>query len=153
MTVQTKRIRGKVAQVIDSREVALNIGSEHGVELNMLLDILTPKGQDIKDPDTGEVLGSVERAKTRVKVIQVKERLSVASTYRKRRVNVGGGGIPVYGISASAARLFEPPKWETRYETLKTNETTWDELTEEESYISTGDPVMQIFDEDESPLD
>ena len=148
MTVQTKRIRGKVAQVINSREVALNIGSEHGVELNMLFDILTPKGQDIKDPDTGEVLGSVERTKTRVKVIQVKERLSVASTYRKRRVNVGG-----LGIAFNRSGLFEPPKWETRYETLKTNETTWDELTEEESYISTGDPVMQIFDEDESPLD
>lgn len=150
MTVQPKQIRGKVAQIINSREVALNLGSEHGVELNMLFDILTPKGYDIKDPDTGEVLGSVERPKTRVKkVVHVRERLSVASTYRKRRVNVGGSGIDIAALSRSG--LFEPPKWETRYETLKTTETTWDELTEEGSYISTGDPVMQVFDDGEPP--
>ena len=143
MTVQIKQIRGKVAQIINSREVALNVGSDHGVELNMLFDILTQKGFDIKDPDTNEILGSVERLKARVKVAMVRPRLCVASTYRTRRVNVGGVGL---GLGRSG--LFEPPKWETRTETLKTNENVWDELSEEESYISTGDPVVQVFEDD-----
>ena len=143
MTVQIKQIRGKVAQIINSREVALNVGSDHGVELNTLFDILTQKGFDIKDPDTNEILGSVERPKARVKVVMVRPRLCVASTYRTRRVNVGGVGL---GLGRSG--LFEPPKWETRTETLKTNENVWDELSEEESYISTGDPVVQVFEDD-----
>lgn len=143
MTVQTEQIRGKIAQIINSREVALNIGSDHGVQLNMLFDILTPKGFDIRDPDTGEILGSVERPKARVKVVMVRQRLSIASTYKTRHVNVGGVGL---GLVRSG--LFEPPKWETRIETLKTDENTLEELPEEESYISTGDPVIQVFEDD-----
>ena len=142
MTIQTEQIRGKVAQIINSREVALNVGSEHGVELNMLFDILTPKGYDIRDPDTGEILGSVERAKARVKVVMVRERLSVASTFRTRQVNLGGAGF-----SLGRSGLFEPPKWVTRVETLKTDEHTLEELPEEDSYVSTGDPVIQVIED------
>ena len=143
MTVQIRQIRGKVAQIINSREVALNVGSDHGVELNMLFDILTQKGFDIRDPDTDEVLGSVERPKARVKVVMVRPKLCVASTYKTRRVNVGGVGI---GLGRSG--LFEPPKWETRTETLKTEESTLEELPEEESYVSTGDPVVQVLEDE-----
>ena len=143
MTVQTRQIRGKVAQIINSREVALNVGSDQGVELNMLFDIMTQNGFDIRDPDTNEILGSVERPKVRVKVVMVRPRLCVASTYRTTRVNVGGVGIG--DISFVRSGLFEPPKWETRTETLKTDEDTLEELSEEESYISTGDPAVQVL--------
>ena len=141
MIVQARQIHGKVAQIINSREVALNVGSDHGVELNMLFDILTQKGFDIRDPDTNEILGSVERPKARVKVVMVRPKLCVASTYRTTRVNVGGVG---FGFGRSG--LFEPPKWETRTETLKTDENALEELPEEESYVSTGDPVVQVFE-------
>ena len=143
MTVQIRQIRGKVAQIINSREVALNVGSDHGVELNMLFDILTQKGFDIRDPDTDEILGSLERPKARVKVVMVRPKLCVASTYKTRRVNVGGVGI---GFGRSG--LFEPPKWETRTETLKTDGNTLEELPEEESYVSAGDPVVQVFEDE-----
>ena len=121
----------------------MNIGSDHGVELDMLFDILTPKGYDIKDPDTGEILGSVERAKARVKIVTVREKLSIASTYRTQQVNVGG-----VGFSLGRSGLFEPPKWVTQVETLKTDEHTLEELPEEESYVSTGDPVIQVIEDD-----
>ena len=89
----TNLIRGKVARVLNSRELALNIGSEHGVREGMLFDVIDPKGEDIVDPETGDIIGSLERAKVRVKVISVQNRLSVASTYKKERVNVGGVGF------------------------------------------------------------
>ena len=33
----------------------------------------------------------------------------------------------------------------TRQETLKTSEKTWEDLDEKESYVKTGDPVVQII--------
>jgi hypothetical protein len=136
----TNMIRGKVARVLNSRELALNIGSEHGVREGMLFDVIDPKGEDIVDPDTGGIIGSLERPKVRVKVISVQNKLSVASTYKKERVNVGGVGIGTSAIS----QLFMQPDYVTQYETLKTEEKTWEDISEEESYVKCGDPVVQV---------
>ena len=142
----TEPIRGKVAQVLNSREIAINVGSAAGVAEGMFFDVLAvPK--DIRDPDTDEVLGVIDRKKVRVRVTKVQERLSVAATYRERRVNVGGVGF--LGVSASMSGLLKPPEWVTKYETLKTEEKTWEELDEEESYVKTGDIVVQIIEEND----
>lgn len=132
-------IRGKVARVLNSREVAFNVGKNNRVEVGMYFDILDPKGESIEDPDTGESLGSINRPKVRVKVTKVQENLSVASTYRTKRINVGGVGP----LLSDFSNVFMPPKWETRYETLKTKEKTWEDLDEVESYVKAGDPVVQ----------
>ena len=150
MTTQTKKaIQGKVARVLNSREVALNVGSVQGVEVDMLFDILTPKGYEIKDPDTGEVLGSLERAKTRVRVVRVLDRIAVAATFRKTEVNVGGDGERIRRYLYGENKAFEPPRWVTQYETLKTTESAWDELPDEDKHIATGDPVVQVFHDDD----
>jgi len=137
-------IRGKVARVLNSRELAINVGSRDGVVVGMYFDVLDPKGEDIRDPDSGEVLGSVDRPKVRVQVTKVQERLSVASTYKKNEVNVGGRGVN-FGLGLSD--LLMPPRYVTRFETLKTTEKTWEDLDEKESYVKTGDPVVQVTGE------
>jgi hypothetical protein len=134
-------IRGKVARILNSRELALNIGEEDGVAIGMYFDVLDSKGEDILDPDTGAVLGSLQRPKVRVKIIRVLEHLSVASTYKKHQVNVGGRGVAVQ----SFADVLLPPKYVDKYETLKTSEKTWEDLDEEDSYVKTGDPVIQVI--------
>ena len=137
-------IRGKVARILNSREMAINVGSDSGVTVGMRFDVMDTKGEDIQDPDTGELLGSVERPKVRVEISNVQERLSVASTYEQEQVNVGGAGL--FSGVGETARIFMPAKWETRYETLKTEEKTWEDLDEEYSYVKTGDPVVQVMD-------
>lgn len=110
----------------------------------MYFDVLDPKGEDITDPDTGEVLGSVERPKVRVQVVKVEDKLSVAATFRKKEVNIGGrANLNVTGL----AEMFMPPKIVTKYETLKTPEKTWEDMDENESYVKTGDPVVQVTEE------
>jgi hypothetical protein len=137
-------IRGKVAQVLNSREVALNVGKEHGVDVGMYFDIVDPKGQEVRDPDSGEVLGSLERRKVRVRVVSLKEKLCVASTYRRRKVNLGGGGGLIG--THSLTRQLMPPNWVTKYETLKTTEKTWESIGEPESYVKIGDPVVEVVE-------
>ena len=136
MNSPDKPIRGKVARVLSSREVAINKGSQDGVRIGMIFKILSTKGSEITDPDTGESLGSVELVKTSVKVTDAQDRIAVASTYRSHRVNVGGRGLLI-------SRLFEPPKWETRFETLKIDDAAMEELDEEDAIVHTGDPVIQ----------
>ncbi len=138
-------IEGKVARILNSRELVINRGSADGVELDMKFEVLDPNGERVIDPDTHDVLGSIARPKVRVRIAQLEERLAVGRTYESRRVNVGGRGSNAY---LEITRALTPPEYVTRYVTLKTSESTWESIDEKESYIKTGDPVRQIVDEE-----
>ena len=138
----TELIRGKVARILNSRELAITTGSKDGVVVGMYFDVLDAKGEDITDPDSGAVLGSIDRPKVRVQVTAVQEGLAVASTFKKKQVNVGGSGVMQM---QNLSTLFLPPKYVTKYETLKTDEKTWEHLSESESYVKTGDRVVQAI--------
>jgi hypothetical protein len=135
----TERIEGQVARVLNAREVAINRGADHGVQEGMRFAILNRQGAGITDPETDEPLGSVEIEKAVVKVVRVHPKLSVARTFRKLRV----GGSLNFGMEA----LFGASRTET--ETLKSDERTYkEELDESESYVKTGDPVVQVVGEE-----
>lgn len=134
-----KIITGYVAKILNSRQLVINKGQEDGIKKGMIFTVFDKKGDNIKDPVTGTNLGSVRRPKVSVKVIEVEPKLSVAETYKSERVNIGGSGMNLVGV----ARMFEPPKYIDQYETLKTNEQTWEDLDESESFVKSGDPIEQ----------
>ncbi|WP_371781726.1 hypothetical protein [Streptosporangium subroseum] len=135
----SSRIEGKVAQILTKRELVINKGEVDGVELGMRFAILNTRGTDIRDPETGEMLGSVEIEKAVVKVVRVSERLSVARTFRTYRV--AGGSLYANG---TFDQLLRPPR--TEIESLQTDERRLkDELDESESYVKLGDPAVQVI--------
>lgn len=76
---------GKVAGIFSGRELFINLGSADGVGLGMRFAVLNRKGIDVKDPDTGELLGSAELANAIVKVVRIEnEHLSTARTFRPK---------------------------------------------------------------------
>lgn len=76
-------IQGKVAAILSSRELILNIGTEDGVEVGDRFVILNDKALEVADPDTLEILGAVEVPKTVVKVVRVGgPHLATARTFR-----------------------------------------------------------------------
>lgn len=137
-------IVGSVAQILNSRELVINRGGEHGIKKDMVFEVLAPQAENITDPETGQVLGSVDRPKVVVRVVQVDEKLAVARTFRSRRKNVGGSSA-----LAMFDRMFQPPRYVTEYDTLRTSEQTWEDLDESESFVKTGDRVRQAFKYDE----
>lgn len=140
-------IRGKVARVINTRELAINRGTAHGVTVGMYFNVIDVNGEDVTDPDTGEMLGSIEREKVSVEIVHAQEKFSLARTYRSKEVNVGGsGGLFDFG---PYARSLMPPKWITEYETLQKADKNLDPLDQEDSYINIGDPVIQVVKENE----
>ncbi len=70
---------GKVSRILNTQEIAMNIGTTHGVTVGMYFDVIDTNHQDITDPDTGEVLGYIDRPKVRMKVTHAQEKLSVAT--------------------------------------------------------------------------
>jgi hypothetical protein len=76
-------IQAKVARIINNTDLALNKGAEDSVEEGMKFAILSDAGEDIRDPDTGEVLDSIQIAKTVVQIIHVASRSSIGRTFRK----------------------------------------------------------------------
>jgi hypothetical protein len=140
-------IQGQVARILNSREIAINRGAEHGVREGMKFAVLDPTAEDIRDPESNEVLGSVYRPRVEVKVVIVKDKLSIARTFKRYQVNVGGSGLG----GVMNLKAFEAPKWETRYETLKTDEQTWEDISESQSFVKTGDPVEEVLETAEEP--
>lgn len=144
MTSGDTPIRGKVARILNSRELAINVGSDDGVTVGMRFDVLDRRGDEIKDPDTSEVLGSVSRPKVQVEVSTVQPRFSLARTFRTRRTNVGGTGTAFDMGLGPISRSLLPPRWVQAPETLKTSERTWEDLDESKSFVKIGDPVVQV---------
>ena len=75
------RIQGKVAAFVSEREIAINVGRRDGVQPGMVFSVLSSKDAEIKDPDTGEVIGLVDREIARVQAVDVQDRMTVCATY------------------------------------------------------------------------
>jgi hypothetical protein len=129
-----ERIKGKVAGVLTRRELVINRGAEDGVEVGMRFAVLNSRGIDVRDPDTGETLGSAEVVKTVVKIVRIEgDHLSVGRTFRTV------AGSP--GILSTASLLGGTP---ARIETLELGTAPLkEELSPEASYVKVGDPVVQ----------
>lgn len=137
-------IEGKVAAILNNRELAINRGKIAGVKKDMIFGVFETK-EGIKDPDTAEVLGSVETVKIRVKVLDVQPKLSVCRTYETYQTNIGGAGKPLFATLQTMQTIFEsPPKWVTRVKTLKSEDAPFEELGVTGSFVRIGDKVRQL---------
>lgn len=77
-------IRGQVARIVSNRQIALNIGTTHGVEAGMRFAIFAPS-DSIVDPETGENLGEFRHRKATVVVTTVAERFCFAGPPARNR--------------------------------------------------------------------
>ena len=133
---------------MSERDLALNRGRADGVTVGMRFKILSPEASEVRDPDTDEVLGTVEIAKVEVEVVSVQEHLSVCRTFKKVVVP---GRPPTRGIGSAYSSLSESifgdpgvPDRE-RFQTLRSDEAfVVNEINPEQSYIQRGDRAVQI---------
>jgi hypothetical protein len=131
MTEQGGLVRAKVARLLNSTDLALNRGENDGVGVGTRFAILDRRGHEIVDPDTHEVLDSVQIAKTLVKVVSVTPRLAVARTFRTKRA-----GMPGFAGLDFTAR--------DRTETLRSDANRLQqELDPRDSYIKVGDEAIE----------
>ncbi|UKF27084.1 hypothetical protein [Clavibacter nebraskensis] len=132
------KVYGKVAEVISDREVILNRGSAHGVKEGMYFAIYNPDARRVTDPDTGEDLGPLREIVVTVVAVEVGQKMTLARTFRSKKVNIGGTGL---GISAAIFSGFAEPNYVDRVETLVTSAEEDDEEDDDfERVVDRGDP-------------
>lgn len=69
-------LEGKIMK-ISTGKVFINMGKDSGVTLGQVFQVMR-KGEDMKDPDTGEVLGSEDTKIGLVKIIEIKDKFCIA---------------------------------------------------------------------------
>jgi hypothetical protein len=145
------RLEGRVAQILNAREVVINIGSAQGVKRAMRFAILAETPVEVVDPLTNEVLDTIDREKVRVEVSEVRERISICRTFRTRTIGGQSGIMGAYMrefIEAQKMYQYEPPR--KVVETLRVEDSQLPPpLEEDESYVKVNDRVIQIADADD----
>lgn len=130
-------LQGQVAQILNEREIVINVGSDRGVRVGMKFAILADKATEVYDPDNGELLDKVDREKTRVEAVEVRARITICRTYRTR--TVGGGAL----YQSLGSGMFAAPK--QIVETLRlTDDNYLPPLSPAESYVKIKDRVVQV---------
>lgn len=135
-------IEGKVAKLLNSRELVINRGTEHGVKNGMKFEIIEEL-EEVLDPDTNLSIGAISRVKIRVRVAHVQPRLSIARTYET---------YMTLDVSQFAAALVLPAlaaRAATRVKTIAGASEAYPGTPYEEgkSFVEIGDKVVQIPEE------
>ncbi len=125
-------IEGKVAKILNSRELIINKGANNGVTTGMKFDILEPKF-DVFDPDTQEDLGHVQRSKITVEVIQAEPRFSIARTFETYRERT----------AQSTLSSLVSPAFVTKVKKIRENRSWSFEFSEDSVAVAVGDQVVQ----------
>lgn len=128
MTEETV-IRGRVAQILNDRELIIDVGIENGVENGMTFAILDPRLLDVRDVERHK-LGSLERTIVEIKVVEVTEKFSIGRTFRSQRTVSALTGVASLFTSGS------------EFQTLRVTDTPYGPLEAEDSIVKPGYPVV-----------
>ena len=139
----TEKLEGRVAQVLNARELVINIGSDKGVAVGMKFAVLSATPMVVHDPETNELLDSVDREKVRVEAVEVRPKIAICKTYRTTHTPAGSLYLGVNGFSARLADALAPPKVVT--ETLEAKDASLPPpLSADESYVKISDRVVRV---------
>jgi len=78
-------IEGKVIRVLSPTELVINLGSSSGVSETSRF-VIYSLGDEIKDPDTGELLGQLEIVKGRAEAKHIQEKMSTIRSVEKTKL-------------------------------------------------------------------
>ena len=133
-------IEGLVAQIISARELAINVGANHGVKEGMRFAVRAETPIEVHDPKTNELLDVIDREKVRVEATEVRSRITICRTYRTKYTPAGPLYFRFPGLTA-------PPH--EKAETLKADDKSYPEpLSPEESYVKIGDRIIQVTEQE-----
>jgi hypothetical protein len=135
------RLEGRVASILNARELVINIGSDGGVERGQKFAVLAATPIRVKDPASGAILDEIDREKIRVEAHEVRAKITICRTYRMR----GLGGFALTSQAAVLAKLF--PAGKAQIETLRADDSEKPPpLSEEQSYVKINDRVVAVDD-------
>lgn len=88
----------KIIKIISDSEFIINAGSNQHVKIGTEFSILDKKGEEVKDPDTEEVLGYLDITKGEIHVTRVFPNMSIA---KSETYTVGGLSASMLAFQSS----------------------------------------------------
>ena len=76
----------KVIQIISDKRIVINAGKNE-VQTGDILRVIEKNSEEIVDPDTNEVLGTLDYIKATITVEYVYEHMSICKNYETKTVN------------------------------------------------------------------
>lgn len=139
MSERVERLTGRVATILNARELAIDIGEEKGVDLKMRFAVLSGEPIEIRDPTTNEVLDTFDREKVRVEVTEVRKLVAICQTYRTKLIP----GSTLSEMIVGGISMFQPPRKVRETLSIKDADLPLP-LSEEESFVKVGDRVVEL---------
>lgn len=130
-------IQGKVAAILNERDLVINRGESDGVSEGMLFQVTQPD-VPIRDPDSGLELGVLVRDKIKVRVVELHPHFSVAKTYETYSARVPSE------VQQALSRFSGRTVTRVRKILTESSEQEGDTIGREGSTVYVGDPVVQI---------
>ena len=130
-------IQGKVAEILNERDLVINRGESDGVCKGMLFQVTQPD-VPIRDPDSGVELGVLVRDKIKVRVVDLHPHFAVAKTYETYSARVPSE------IQQTLSRLGGRTVTRVRKILNESSEQDGDTIGMEGSTVKVGDSVVQI---------
>lgn len=130
-------IRGKVAAILNDRDLVINKGRNDGVAEGMEFQVTQPD-VPIRDPDSGLELGVLVRDKIKVRVVELHPNFSVAKTYETYSARVPSE------VQQALSRFSGRTVTRVRKILAESSEQDGDTIGREGSTVYVGDPVVQI---------
>lgn len=98
-------VEGKVAKILDEYNIVINLGWKDGLADGMNVVVFATGGEEVKDPNTGESLGSLELVKAYLKVAHVQERCSICAAEPVKKAGEEEGGFRTLGAAMMAEAM------------------------------------------------
>ena len=130
-------IQGKVAAILNERDLVINKGEKDGVSEGMPFQVTQPD-VPIRDPDSGAELGVLTRDKIKVRVVELHPHFSVAKTYETYSARVPSE------VQQAMSQFSGRTVTRVRKILNKSPEVGSDTIGQEGSTVYVGDPVVQI---------
>lgn len=77
----------KIVKIVDNYRVVINGGDNDGIKRDDTLEVFAV-GQPVTDPDTNEVLGTLDTIKAYLRVTNVYEKMSLCENEDRKRVSM-----------------------------------------------------------------
>lgn len=142
IAIDERKLVGRVASILNAKELVINIGANQGVSSGMKFAVMAESAMSVTDPETGEVLDMIDREKVRVEAVEVRQKISICRTFRKREIPAGLLYTTPF-LTTGLANLTSPSK--IIEEDLKVQNTSLPPpLSPEDSYVKVNDRVIYI---------
>lgn len=95
----------KVAKIISTKQIVINAGKKDGIKVGDELEIVDQYGASVRDPDTGELLGTLDMPKGKVIVSTIYEKMAIADA---PKINITSSNTNILGIATQADLNVDP---------------------------------------------